>query len=359
MAEQVTMKQIAERVGVSVNTVHKALTGKPGVSDAVRRRIAETASQMGYHRNARASALSRSKIRIVAAIPSPEGEGHYYYSYLWQGIRRRFEDDADVIIQDLRPYPNGCYEKMLSQLLEEAEGGLSVDGLLAYAPTGAAAQKTLSALGARHIPIEILDGAQEVEGRLGCLVSDYAAAGKLMAEQALHLLPEGTGRVLVLAGSPETASHREVFDSFREAFHAAAPAHEIVCVQGAHGEAGHIAQEAERCLRSDMPPVLALSVFAVGTEILCQCLERTGLAGRIPAIGNDLFPESVHALKTGVLSNIIYKAPSKLAWSAADVLVNHLLWSTDPDEKVLRGEVEMVFRSNLAQYCTRMGIPCE
>ena len=52
---RVTMKDIAARMDVSVNTVHKALTGKPGVSDEVRARIASLAAEMGYRRNANAS----------------------------------------------------------------------------------------------------------------------------------------------------------------------------------------------------------------------------------------------------------------------------------------------------------------
>lgn len=41
------MKDIAARMDVSVNTVHKALTGKPGVSDEVRARIASLAERWG------------------------------------------------------------------------------------------------------------------------------------------------------------------------------------------------------------------------------------------------------------------------------------------------------------------------
>lgn len=42
------MKDIAERIGVSAVTVSKALTNKEGVSDNVRKKIKETADDMGY-----------------------------------------------------------------------------------------------------------------------------------------------------------------------------------------------------------------------------------------------------------------------------------------------------------------------
>ena len=39
MSARVTMKDIAAELGVSINTVHKALTGKAGVSESVRAKV--------------------------------------------------------------------------------------------------------------------------------------------------------------------------------------------------------------------------------------------------------------------------------------------------------------------------------
>ena len=52
MAKAVRMQDIAEQVGVSVVTVSKALSGQRGMSEAMRRRIIETADAMGYVRGA-------------------------------------------------------------------------------------------------------------------------------------------------------------------------------------------------------------------------------------------------------------------------------------------------------------------
>ena len=48
MSGIVKLKDIAEELGVSVVTVSNALSGKKGVSDAVRQKILETAQRMGY-----------------------------------------------------------------------------------------------------------------------------------------------------------------------------------------------------------------------------------------------------------------------------------------------------------------------
>ena len=50
--KNVTMRDIGAALGVSTVTISKALSGKEGVSDAVREKIIETAKQMGYHYSA-------------------------------------------------------------------------------------------------------------------------------------------------------------------------------------------------------------------------------------------------------------------------------------------------------------------
>lgn len=49
MKKSVTMREIGAALGVSTVTISKALSGKDGVSDAVREKIIKTAQQMGYH----------------------------------------------------------------------------------------------------------------------------------------------------------------------------------------------------------------------------------------------------------------------------------------------------------------------
>ena len=48
MRKKVTMKDISEKLGLSVNAVSLALNGKPGVSEETRRRVLNTADKMGY-----------------------------------------------------------------------------------------------------------------------------------------------------------------------------------------------------------------------------------------------------------------------------------------------------------------------
>ena len=50
MSARVTMKDIAAELGVSINTVHKALTGKAGVSESVRAKVNALTSRFPVYR---------------------------------------------------------------------------------------------------------------------------------------------------------------------------------------------------------------------------------------------------------------------------------------------------------------------
>jgi DNA-binding LacI/PurR family transcriptional regulator len=60
-AERVTIRDIAERAGVSKGAVSYALNGRPGVSDGTRDRILSIAQELGWYPNRAARALSAAR----------------------------------------------------------------------------------------------------------------------------------------------------------------------------------------------------------------------------------------------------------------------------------------------------------
>ncbi len=63
-----TIKDIAARLGISHSTVSRALGDFPYVSDALRRRVRETAAELNYRPNALARGLKEMHTRVVGLI---------------------------------------------------------------------------------------------------------------------------------------------------------------------------------------------------------------------------------------------------------------------------------------------------
>lgn len=68
MQKTVTLKDIATRLSVSTVTVSKALSGKEGVSDELRRLIVETAKEMGYRKNLAAKNMRDGKTNNIGIL---------------------------------------------------------------------------------------------------------------------------------------------------------------------------------------------------------------------------------------------------------------------------------------------------
>ena len=83
---RITMRDIAAHFGISVNTVHKAIAGKPGVGAKTRSEILQYAEEVGYERNESASMLRRKAPVVYVVLPSAEDDGRFFYAQLWSGF---------------------------------------------------------------------------------------------------------------------------------------------------------------------------------------------------------------------------------------------------------------------------------
>ena len=86
----VSMKDIAQRCGVSVATVSKALNGQPDIGGETRKRIEAVAKEMGYMTNASARALKTNRTYHLGVLFVDErrsGLGHEYFSTMLEGFK--------------------------------------------------------------------------------------------------------------------------------------------------------------------------------------------------------------------------------------------------------------------------------
>ena len=68
MKGYVTLKKVAERAGVSINTASRAINNKPDVNVETKKRVLKAAKELGYVRNATAVALRTRKTRTIGVV---------------------------------------------------------------------------------------------------------------------------------------------------------------------------------------------------------------------------------------------------------------------------------------------------
>lgn len=92
---KITMKDIAQKLGVSVVTVSKAFNNKEGVSKELRAQIKKTAEEMGYRYNATAKALREGhcfNIGVIVASRYMDETENSFYLKMYQNIIKHLTD---------------------------------------------------------------------------------------------------------------------------------------------------------------------------------------------------------------------------------------------------------------------------
>ncbi|WP_207344673.1 LacI family DNA-binding transcriptional regulator [Arthrobacter sp. E3] len=203
-AGKVTIKGLAERLGMSKASVSYALNGQPGVSDATRARVLALAAELGWYASSSARALSQSRSDAVGIVlaRSPEEVGsESFYMNVLAGIEAVLSDhDMNLMLRMVAPGPEprrdlGVYRRWA--------GERRVDGVIVFDHTVDDPRPSmLAALGMPHVLVGAAVDAEPSAFGANTTVDQGRDAGTVM--EALHRL--GHRHVAYVSG-PQRLTH--------------------------------------------------------------------------------------------------------------------------------------------------------
>ncbi|WP_178987349.1 LacI family DNA-binding transcriptional regulator [Winogradskyella schleiferi] len=187
--KEVTLKEIAETLGMSVSTVSKALKDYPDVSKKTKRLVKETAEVLNYKPNAFAVNLRTKESKTIGLI-IPEVV-HHFFSSVIKGIIARAEKKGYlvIILQSNESYE--LEKKQLDLLLSKR-----VDGILISLANGTGDFKHLNNLISQELPLVMFDKIAKIVNCSKVIIDDRKAA--YMATQ--HLIDSGCKRIAHFRG---------------------------------------------------------------------------------------------------------------------------------------------------------------
>ncbi len=346
MAKRITIKDIAQKAGVSIGTVHCALAGKPGVGEETRVRIQEIAKLNGYRPNAVAASLKRKTLRIAVALPGPTEDNRFYFSYVWEGVRdyMRTMNDFNIELLEVQYYEGlNNQADELTELLAHSE----VDGLLTLGYTDIRGKISFQRFIDKNIPVMLVGNDLVQSGRLCCVQPNYQIIGRTMAELIVRQIPKD-GRILICAGDASIPSHYltvQGFDAYVQEKGLKNPILKVHTNQSNKDNYDRIFRELKN---EDV--AASCCVNARCSVMLGQALIETGKAGELIAVGSDLFEENFNFLRTGVFTQLVQKNPYTQAYLAAKYLVEYVYRGMRPPTDIVYVGSEIVFQSNMSMY---------
>jgi LacI family transcriptional regulator len=201
MSPRPTIRDVAERAGVSIATVSRVLNDRADVSLETRERVREVARSVGYSADPAARALATQRTQVVAVVVG-DNAGHRDLSLLFFG---------KVLAAISRRLAHGDYEALLLAV----EAGLHQHRFDSAIVIGVDdGDPLLAELSQREVPIVGVD-VRITGGRTAYVGSDHADGVRLALA---HLYALGHRRIAHLGGAENTLAGAERVAAFhREA----------------------------------------------------------------------------------------------------------------------------------------------
>lgn len=203
----VTLKEVAERAGVSRSAVSRTYTEGASVSPKTRAKVEKAAADLGYSPNALASSLTTGRTKLIGLV------SNNFHNPIFLNVFDQFTRGLQQ--RGLRP--------LLVNLTDETEPTASLRMLQAYSVDGViVASSTLPATFAEAfrdvgIPVVHSFGRHSPSPKVNVLGIDNIEAGRLAAET---LVARGYKRVAFLGGPESATSTQDRLKGFAEVLEA-------------------------------------------------------------------------------------------------------------------------------------------
>ncbi len=335
-----TIKDIAKKANVSIGTVDRVLHKRGGVNADTKQKIEEIILADGYKGNVYARNLKLGKdCKIGVLLPVKESE-FGYWNLVYEGIdKARVELESFGVLllfeyfdRDLK----GDFTQKLQQLLT-----LDCTGLL-IAPLCVDELSTFD-LSSISIPIEFIDSQWPMYNPVS-VIAQNPYQGGFVAGRIMKLLADGFGKFVCVQ------IHSDAFNSFERA----------------RGFKSFIEQDGRNKVididirnLQELPTIMdrlfaenddLKGIFTVNCIInsVGKYLVHHKLKDKIVAVGYDLVPENVKALKQGYVDCIISQRPTYQGYTAINQLYRYLMLEDEPLADI-EIPIDVYFKENLTE----------
>ncbi len=339
--KRLTVKEIAEEVGLSVATVDRVLNNRGNVKPKTAELVMNKIREMEYTPNLSASFLSKGRsISLAVAYPElPE----YFWNQVETGIDAAVREFRDFGLQvhtiRSKDYDLTDQKKTMLQLVDSGE----YDAVAISPNDPQEMTDVIDHAVSRNLTVGTFNSDSPLSSRLFYVGCDYRVAGRLAADTLCRLAGR-RGRIGLIMSYTNFQMQQKV-TGFRE-------------VIGNYPEI-----ELRAPLKVDQEEYTSFETFAEYFEgldgvyvasaklhIIAAHLETAGLAGRVALIGHDMNEEIHGALQRDVVTATICQDPFNQGYLIVKSLFEYLSSRKLPDTRENITKLELVTKENARYY---------
>src|SRR5271163_807103 len=350
MKRPVTLIDIADALGVSTGTVHRALHDHPGVNSLTRTRVLQMSRKMGYSPNMAARLLSLKK-RFRISVNTLKGTTSF-----WDEIRSGIEEEARSLGThgaeiEFRTFPQlgeGEEEAFREAMASES------DGIIMFPSRPQSLRTWMRRASRSKIPIVCVSTDAPETSRIAVVCVDTLASGSLAADLMGKFLHRG-GKVAVTLSSLAITEHSEKLSAFRKTLSALHSSATLLDPIEDHDIESEAYDKCSRLFR-EHPDIAGIYVTTEASIPVLEAAKDARILDRLTIITTDLFPALSEHVRAGRVAATIYQRPHTQGRLALRVLQEFLVERKCPSFRVTLVP-HLIMRGNLDYFLERHAAP--
>ena len=337
----ITIKEIAQKAGVSRGTVDRALNGRGGVSPEVERRILDIANLYGYKPNKLAKALATKANPSKIGLISIE---NIFFDQVIEGVIRAEEEISDFGVTVCRRMIRGYDAKSQLEAINSMVYQEKVDALAISPVSDRQVIARLAELAAEGFPIVNVNMDVPFSKKLAYVGCDYFKSGRTAAG-LMGLITGERAQVGIISGCGNVMGHTQRVEGFMSVVKNEYPDIQEVDIADSYDDEQRSYDAVEAMLRQH-PQIDALCFTTGGAGGGLKAAEA--LRGkRLRIVAFDQTPITERYLMDGLIKAIVCQQPNEQGYQAIRLLFEYLMEGERPASQQVLTELTIKIKQSM------------
>jgi ribose transport system substrate-binding protein len=276
---------------------------------------------------------------------------HVYSNPYWQYVRagaERAAKERNAIVEFQGPDSASVDEGI--KLINMAYAA-KVSGIIAYVQDEERYKPVIDKVVQGEVPIVTVDSDSEKSKRLAYVGTDNVAAGNEGAKELIEQIGN-EGKVAIIMGGKNVKNQVERVNGFKEYI----SRNSSISIEAIESSDSYLleAELAAKKIMIDNWDVKAIfCTSALDGVGAAKAISKLGMAGKVKIICFDDLPETLEAIKSGLITSTIVQKPNLMGYKAVNIIMDII--EGKETKGIFLTDVLVVKKDNLEQYEKEQG----
>lgn len=340
-----TMKQIADRAGVSRGTVDRVINNRGGVNRETIERVLRAADELHYSPNMVARALSARKRRYLLTFIMINPKITPFFYDVEKGVLHEAEvlreSGVTVVIRHVNSWTEAAFIQTLDDAVAEGTDGIAFAGL-----NLPAISRRLQAVCDMGIPVVTVNSKISDCDCIAFVGSDSFAAGQ-MAAGLVRVVQHKPIKLGIVSGFRSSTTHSERYTGLRHGLARMGLPYSVEFI-GFNNNDDFDSFDLVKTQMYRHPDINTLFLATGnGAYGACRAIESMKLPVKPKVICYDSTPMIRDMLRKKIISATICQEPERQGSESLKILFSYLAFGVKPQERNIYTKNTIIIRENL------------